>query len=78
MTPIQRLPGPRGHWLLGCLPKLRRDMLGFFDECHREFGDVAYFRAGNRRSVLLSHPDDIERCSLPKIAALKKTMASVC
>lgn len=36
-------------------------MLGFFEECHREFGDVAYFRAGNRRSVLVSHPDDIER-----------------
>src|SRR5262249_58576254 len=55
------LPGPRGHWLLGSLPRLRTDMLGFFEECFREHGDAAYFRVANRRSMLLSHPDDIER-----------------
>jgi cytochrome P450 len=53
--------GPRGHWLLGALPRLRSDMLGFFEECFREHGDAAYFRVANRRSMLLSHPDDIER-----------------
>jgi cytochrome P450 len=61
VTPTRALPGPRGHWLLGALPRLRRDMLGFFEECFREHGDAAYFRVGNRRSMLLSHPDDIER-----------------
>lgn len=60
MSPTRPLPGPRGHWLLGVLPRLRKDMLGFFDECFREYGDAVYFRAANRRSVLLSHPDDIE------------------
>ena len=54
-------PGPRGHWLLGSLPRLRSDMLGFFEECFRDYGDAVYFRPGNRRSMLLSHPDDIER-----------------
>jgi cytochrome P450 len=54
-------PGPRGHWLLGSLPRLRSDMLGFFEDCFREYGDAVYFRPGNRRSMLLSHPDDIER-----------------
>src|SRR5688500_870455 len=58
--PVRPRKGPRGHWLVGVLPRLRQDMLGFFDECHREYGDAAYFRAANRRSVLLSHPDDIE------------------
>ena len=61
MTHAPKLPGPRGHWLLGALPHLRRDMLGFFEECAREHGDAAYFRVANRRSMLLSHPDDIER-----------------
>src|SRR4249919_1983322 len=55
------LKGPRGHWLLGVLPQLRTDMLGFFEQCVREHGDAAYFRVANRRSMLLSHPDDIER-----------------
>ena len=61
MVPSRPLPGPRGHWLLGMLPRLRTDMLGAFEECFREYGDAAYFRVGNRRSMLLSHPDDIER-----------------
>src|SRR3954468_17287450 len=60
ITP-RTLPGPGGHWLLGSLPRLRTDMLGFFEECFREHGDAAYFRVANRRSMLLSHPDDIER-----------------
>src|SRR5256714_6449289 len=61
MAPIRALPGPRGHWLLGALPRLRTDMLGFFEDCFREHGDAVYFRVANRRSMLLSHPDDIER-----------------
>src|SRR5262245_58171708 len=61
MTTPHTLPGPRGHWLLGSLPRLRTDMLGFFEECFREHGDAACFRVANRRSMLLSHPDDIER-----------------
>jgi cytochrome P450 len=39
---------------------MRKDVLGFLDECFREYGDAAYYRAANRRSVLLSHPRDIE------------------
>src|SRR4029453_14664073 len=61
MAPLRTFPGPRGHWLLGALPRLRTDMLGFFEECFREHGDAAYFRVANRRRMLLSHPDDIER-----------------
>lgn len=60
MSSTPTLPGPRGHWLLGALPRLRSDMLGFFEQCFREFGDAAYFRVANRRTMLLSHPDDIE------------------
>jgi hypothetical protein len=51
MSPTRTFPGPRGHWLLGALPRLRSDMLGFFDECFREHGDAAYFRVANRRSM---------------------------
>ncbi len=58
---VRTLPGPRGHWLLGALPRLRTDMLGFFEECFREYGDAAYFPVANRHIMLLSHPDDIER-----------------
>jgi cytochrome P450 len=61
MATLHTFPGPRGHWLLGSLPRLRSDMLGFFEQCFREHGDAAYFRVANRRSMLLSHPEDIEQ-----------------
>lgn len=56
-----RLTGPRGHWLWGCLPSMRHDILGFFARTQRAFGDAAYFRIANRRALLLSHPADIEQ-----------------
>jgi cytochrome P450 len=61
MTFVGTFPGPRGHWLWGALPRLRHDILGFFEECFREYGDAAYFRVANRRAMLLSHPEDIEQ-----------------
>lgn len=61
MAVAQKFPGPRGSWLFGSLPAMRADLLGFFETCRRDFGDAAYFRVGQRRSMLLSHPDDIEQ-----------------
>lgn len=73
--PSRTLPGPRGHWLLGSLPDLRRNMLGFFEQCKREHGDAAYFRVGTRRSMLLSHPDDIERVLVTENKRFQKNFA---
>ena len=52
--------GPRGHLLVGSLPEFRRDVLGFFAACARDYGDVVPLRVPRRRLVLLSHPDLIE------------------
>jgi cytochrome P450 len=61
MTAVRTLPGPKGHWFLGNLPDLRRNKLDFFMRCAREHGDMAAFRLGPHRCVLLSHPDLIEQ-----------------
>jgi cytochrome P450 len=53
-------PGPRGHFLTGSLPEFRRDLLGFFDACARDYGDFAAFRLGPRQLILVSNPDAIE------------------
>jgi cytochrome P450 len=53
-------PGPRGHFLLGSLPDLRRDQLGFYAACAREFGDLVPLRFAGRRGILVCHPDHIE------------------
>ena len=54
-------PGVPGRWLLGNLPEFRRDMLGFFTRCAREFGDVVQMRFGPRLVHLVSHPDFVEQ-----------------
>jgi cytochrome P450 len=77
LTHRPNLPGPRGHWLLGALPRLRTDMLGFFEECFRGYGDAAYFPVANRRSMLLSHPDDIERVLVTENRRFTKNYALV-
>lgn len=59
MTAIPRPPGPKGHFLLGNLPELKHDRLGFFTTCARRYGDVVSLRLVRRQAFLLSHPDDI-------------------
>jgi cytochrome P450 len=53
--------GPRPRFVIGNLPELARDQLGFYRRCATQYGDVVAFRIGPRRAVLLSHPDHIEQ-----------------
>jgi cytochrome P450 len=54
-------PGPPGHFLTGHLPEMRRDNLGFYLRCAREYGDCVALRFGLKRLFLVSHPDLIEQ-----------------
>src|SRR5687767_14360163 len=61
MAATTTLPrGPHGRLLLGSLGDFRRDQLGFYDRCAREYGDVVPLRLGPSHGVLLYHPDAIE------------------
>lgn len=53
-------PGPRGTPLVGVLPWLRRDTLGFLTAMLNQYGDVAGYRLGPLRSYLLAHPDALK------------------
>src|SRR5262245_50854612 len=53
-------PGPKGKFLIGNIGDMRKDTLGFFARCAREYGDVASFRIGSRRVLLVSNPTLIE------------------
>lgn len=55
-----RPPGPRGHFLLGSLPEFARDILGFFERCIREHGDVVFLNLAGSKVLLLNRPADIE------------------
>ena len=53
-------PGPRGGLLLGSLPELQRDALGFLGGLSR-YGDLVRMRFGASRYYFLNHPDYIQR-----------------
>jgi cytochrome P450 len=53
-------PGPRSLPLVGALPQIRRDPLGFLMGCHREYGDVVRNKIGPKASFLITHPDGVK------------------
>src|SRR5947199_1903098 len=53
-------PGPPGRFLTGNLREFRRDMLTFYLDSARQYGDVVRVRLGPRSLYLVSHPDLIE------------------
>src|SRR5262245_61362817 len=75
MAAVALPPGPRGHWLSGSLPEIRRGWLEFLERNVREFGDVLTYRVGPKRLVLISHPDDIEDVLVTRNRAFKKLFA---
>jgi cytochrome P450 len=49
-------PGPRGHPLLGSLPRARRDPISLFMDSFRDYGEVVRFRFGPMVAHLISSP----------------------
>jgi cytochrome P450 len=54
-------PGPPGRPLIGSLPDLRRDRLGFLMRTAQQYGDVVQYHMASFRLVQVSHPDGIQR-----------------
>jgi len=54
------LPGPRPGFFFGSGAHFRRDQLGFYEACSREYGDVVETKMGPFRIFLIFHPDAIE------------------
>src|SRR5215472_1699042 len=60
MPTLKRPPGPKGNFLLGVLPEIRREDVKFATRIAREYGDIVYFRVVNIPTYLISHPKYIE------------------
>lgn len=52
---------PPAHWLVGHLPDMKRDLLGFYERCERDFGAVVPLRLYNVRFYLVNDPEWIRR-----------------
>jgi cytochrome P450 len=56
----QAPPGPSGHFLLGNIPAVSRDQLGFLLNCARQYGDFVRLKFGRRTIILLNNPREVE------------------
>ncbi len=54
-----RPPGPKRQFPGKLFLEIRRDMLGFLTKLARDYGDIAYVRAGPMDVFLINHPDFI-------------------
>ena len=52
--------GPKGGYFFGAVADFRRDQLGFYEACARDYGDVVETKMGPFRMLLVYHPDAIE------------------
>lgn len=59
--PIIPEGGPRGYPLVGVIPTVWRDPLGFLTDTARRYGDVAKFHIGSRVAYLVNEPECIGR-----------------
>ena len=66
-------PGPKGGFFSAAGKALRRDQLGFYEACAREYGDVVGLRAGPYRIRLIYHPDAIEEMLVTRAREFVKT-----
>jgi cytochrome P450 len=59
-----RAPGPRGHFLLGSLAELQRDVLTLFMTLPNDYGDIVRFRLGPAVAHLIRRPDHVRHVLL--------------
>ena len=59
MSPLA--PGPKGKWLTGSIDEFRADPLAFFLAMQATHGDVVAIQLATTPSVLITHPDDVQR-----------------
>lgn len=68
-----RPPGPRGHWLLGSLPEIQRDMPQTLLDVTREYGGITRLRVGPTAMYLVADPELIVEMIAKRPAEFRKS-----
>jgi len=66
-------PGPR-DWTFGLsqLRKIKQDVLGYYTELNRRYGDVVHLRVGPYRSYVFYHPDAVREVLVAKAKQFRR------
>jgi cytochrome P450 len=68
-----RAPGPRGHWLLGNLAEIQRDMPGVLRQVARDHGGVSRIRVGPASMYLIADGEVIVDLLTQRAGELRKS-----
>ncbi len=60
MPALPEAPGPKGHFLLGVLPEIRKYELDYLTRLVREYGDIFRVKVVNIPAYVISRPEYIE------------------
>jgi cytochrome P450 len=71
--PLQQLPTPKAHWLLGHSTSFSKDPLEFLCECERDFGGIIPLRLGLSQACLLTDPAYIAEVLRERTVFVKNT-----
>jgi len=71
--PIGCPPGPR-DWTFGFsqMRRMKHDLLGYYTELHRRFGDVVFLRLGPYRDYVFFHPDAVREVLVAKAKQFRR------
>ena len=58
--PRTAIPGPRGYPIVGVLPNMARDLLGFLVSVSNQYDGLVRLRVGPRSMHLITHPDAVK------------------
>jgi len=71
-TSLKTVPSPKGHFLVGSLPEIRRDLLQTFSDGFAEFGDIVRFKVGPSELYVIGSPDYAQEMLVTKKAVFQK------
>jgi cytochrome P450 len=71
--PTRFPPGPR-DWTFGLsqLRKMKHDVLGYYTELHRRYGDVVFLRFGPYQTYVFFHPDAVREVLVAKAKQFRR------
>lgn len=73
MSTIKLPPGPQGRLLIGHLPEIRNDPIGFFSNCARQYGDIFRWSFGPLPAYVVNHPSLIEAILITQVHKFAKS-----
>lgn len=73
MPTLRPPPGPQGRPVIGHLPEINHDPIGFFSDCARQYGNIFRWNFGPFPAYAVNHPSLIETILVTQVHQFAKS-----